>query len=115
VISAKLHLQAKVTQICVVTLEPFAAKIDDHAALRFIPARQLREGEELAELDAETLEGPDEIPYSGEFIDLGAALAEQLALSLDPYPRKPGATLPAGLSDEADNPFAILKPNNTGN
>ena len=28
-------------------------------------------------------------------MDLGEAAAEQLALALDPFPRKPGASLPA--------------------
>jgi hypothetical protein len=92
----------------VVTLEPFEARLDEHAALRFVPAQTLREAADLAELDAETLEGPDEIPYNGELIDLGAALAEQLALSLDPYPRKPGAELPAGLGEADTNPFSVL-------
>ena len=30
-------------------------------------------------------------PLSGDLLDLGAAVAEQLALELDPYPRQPGA------------------------
>jgi len=107
VIAATLRLKAKVTQTCVITLEPFQARLDETAALRFVPAREILEGEEL-EIDPETLEGPDEIPYSGESIDLGAALAEQLALSLDPYPRRPGAKLPEGLEDAAENPFAAL-------
>ena len=41
------------------------------------------------------------MPYGGDSIDLGAALAEQLALALDPYPRKPGAKLPAGSPSDA--------------
>jgi uncharacterized metal-binding protein YceD (DUF177 family) len=110
VIAAQLHLTAKLTQICVITLEPFTAKIDEHAALRFVPAQKMREDADIGEVDAETLEGPDEIPYTGDTIDLGAALAEQLALSLDPYPRKPGAELPPDLNDDTPNPFAILKP-----
>jgi uncharacterized metal-binding protein YceD (DUF177 family) len=109
VINAQLHLKAKLTQICVITLEPFTAKIDDHAALRFVPAEKLREDADIGEVDAETLEGPDEIPYTGDTIDLGAALAEQLALSMDPYPRKPGAKLPPDVNDGSPNPFSVLK------
>jgi len=33
---------------------------------------------------------------------------EQLALALDPYPRKPGAALPPELAAEPDGPFAAL-------
>jgi hypothetical protein len=108
IIRADLRLRAVVTQLCVITLEPFDAAINEQAQLRFVPARLVSETADLAEVDAETLEGPDEIPYTGDTIDLGAALAEQLALSLDPYPRKPGATLPEGLSEPEDHPFAAL-------
>jgi uncharacterized metal-binding protein YceD (DUF177 family) len=107
VIDAQLRLEALVTQVCVVSLEPFDAAIAEDAALRFVPAASVREGE-AEELDAETLEGPDEIAYQGEIIDLGALLAEQLALALDPYPRKPGATVPAELQ-AVENPFAALR------
>jgi uncharacterized metal-binding protein YceD (DUF177 family) len=108
VIAARLVLRAKVTQICVITLDPFDALVAEEAALRFIPAAAIPEAAELV-LDPETLDGPDEIPYSGETIDLGAVLAEQLALALDPYPKKPGATLPPEAAEAADNPFAALK------
>ena len=108
VIEATLDLAAEVTQICVVSLEPFEAKITETAKLRFIPVTALREESDIAELDPETLEGPDELPYAGDMIDLGAALAEQLALALDPYPRKPGAELPPTASSGEANPFAIL-------
>jgi hypothetical protein len=108
VIEASLALTARVTQICVVSLEPFEANIAELARLRFIPAAKLREDSDIAEIDPESLEGPDELPYAGDVIDLGAALAEQLALALDPYPRKPGAKLPPGASSGDANPFAIL-------
>jgi hypothetical protein len=108
VIEARLALQARVTQICVISLEPFEAKIAETAVLRFVPAAAVRENEEIAELDPESLEEPDEVPYAGGVIDLGAALAEQLALALDPYPRKPGAKLPDGITGEAASPFAAL-------
>lgn len=108
VIEATLALTARVTQICVVSLEPFEANISETARLRFVPAAALREDQDIAPLDPESLEGPDELPYSGEVIDLGATLAEQLALALDPYPRKPGAALAPGASSGDANPFAVL-------
>ncbi len=106
VISARLSLQASFTHICVVSLEPFKATLGEDTALRFIPAAKLADAPEL---DPETLEGPDEIPYENDDIDLGEALAEQLALALDPYPRKPGAELPAAISEAEENPFTILR------
>jgi hypothetical protein len=107
-IAAQLRMQARVIQTCVVSLEPFETRIEERSALRFVPAKNVPEAES-AELDAETLEGPDEIPYAGELIDLGAALAEQLALALDPYPRKPGAELPGEFTAEPETPFSVLK------
>jgi len=73
-----------------------------------VPASEAEAEEEELELEPESLDGPDEIPYTGGLIDLGAALAEQLALSLPPYPRKPGAELPPEARDDSANPFAAL-------
>jgi uncharacterized metal-binding protein YceD (DUF177 family) len=108
VIAASLAMHAKITQTCVVSLEPFDTRLDESAALRFVPAASLPENDEL-ELDPESLEGPDEIPYADDMIDLGAALAEQLGLALDPYPRKPGAALPETASEAPETPFSVLK------
>jgi uncharacterized metal-binding protein YceD (DUF177 family) len=80
------HLVAQVVQTCVVSLEDFAATVDERFTVRGVP-----EGEETAETDPEAL---DEITYAGGTLDLGEAAAEQLALALDPYPRAPGAVLP---------------------
>jgi uncharacterized metal-binding protein YceD (DUF177 family) len=107
IIAADLTMRARVTQLCVITLEPFETAIEEHAELRFVPAGKLDEEEE--ELAPESLEGPDEIPYEDDLIDLGEALAEQLALALDPYPRKPGAVLPDEANDGDGSPFAALK------
>jgi len=108
VFGAALRLSARVRQVCVVTLEEFEAELREEAALRFVPARAVKEGAEIELLDPETLEGPDEIFYGGEVIDLGAALAEQLALALDPYPRKPGAVLAVDALEEGPKPLAGL-------
>jgi uncharacterized metal-binding protein YceD (DUF177 family) len=102
VITGTLALKARVTLTCVVTLEAFETKLAETAQLRFVP------GPAPEELDPETLDGPDEIEFDGETIDLGEVLAEQLALALPPYPRKPGAALPAAASDETAHPFAAL-------
>jgi uncharacterized metal-binding protein YceD (DUF177 family) len=84
----------------VVTLEPFATEVAEEFSVRFVPEDQLSE-----ELD---IEAEDEIPYAGATIDLGEATAEQLALALDPFPRRPGVEF---LEDEEaadDGPFAAL-------
>jgi hypothetical protein len=43
-------------------------------------------------------------------LDLGEAAAEQLALALDPYPRKPDARLLGAAEDPPGFPFAALAP-----
>jgi len=86
VIRASGILSARVTQICRVTLDPFPASVEERFVVRFVP-----KGSETDEFDPEA---PDEIPYSSDVLDLGEATAEQLALALDPWPRKPDAPLP---------------------
>lgn len=81
------HLQALVTRICVATLEPFDSRVDEDFRLRFVPETMLSEA-----IDPEA---DDEIPFVGDTIDLGEAAAQQLALALDPYPRRPGAEVSA--------------------
>lgn len=98
--AARGHLRARITQTCVITLEEFDTEIDEAFQIRFVPA-----GEETAVIDPED---DDDLPYEGNSIDLGEAAAEQLALTLDPYPRSPGAELPTEAQDDAPNPFAAL-------
>lgn len=83
VVRASGHLLASVTQICRRTLEEFPAEVAEHFEVLFV-----QRGHESAAFDPEA---PDEIPYAGGVIDLGDAAAEQLALALDPWPRKPDA------------------------
>ena len=93
VVEAEGLLQARVTQLCVVTAEPFEAVVTERFSLRFVPEETL-----MARPDAELdLEADDEVPYAGGVIDLGEAATEQLALALDPYPHRPGAERPAGV------------------
>ncbi|MFT8325719.1 DUF177 domain-containing protein [Gluconobacter oxydans] len=88
---AEGHLSAKVTQICVITSEPFEDVLAETFFLKFIPAADMPEDE--FDIDSINLDGPDEVPHDGKAVDIGEAAAEQLALMLDPYPRKPGAGL----------------------
>ena len=41
-------------------------------------------------------------------LDLGEAASEQLALALDPFPRKPGAALPGEMQEPEEGAFAGL-------
>jgi uncharacterized metal-binding protein YceD (DUF177 family) len=98
-IHARGRFTARLDRTCVVSLEDFATTQRESFAVRFVPA-----GQESEDVDPES---DDEIPYAGGSIDLGEALVEQVALDLDPYPRKPGARLPAG-DTAAASPFAAL-------
>ena len=99
-VRAEGRLEAEVVQSCVVTLEPVPQRVEERVALRFLPAGR------------EPDEGPEEVDEveTGEdgTADLGEALAEQLALALDPYPRAPGATLPEAATAGSAHPFAAL-------
>ena len=86
-------LTAKLTRTCVVTLEDFPTAVAEQFQIRFVPAD--RSADEV-DLDLD-LEADDDVPYAGGGIDLGEAAVEQLALALDPYPRKPGVERPPGV------------------
>ncbi len=99
-ILAEGQLRATLERECVITLEAFRTKIEERFRVRFVPAG--------TESDDDNPDSDDEIPYDAAAIDLGEAAVEQLALTLDPYPRKPGATLPPEASDPEENAFAAL-------
>ena len=104
---------AEVVQACVVTLEPIASHLADRFELIFAPAiADEASGGDLVAFDLDADDPPEPLP--DDAIDVGAAVVEQLALALDPYPRKIGAELPsASASAEADgikeSPFAKLR------
>ncbi len=98
------RVKASITQICVVTLDPFDSNIEEEVEVDFaeshgMPAEPPTEMHEY--------EPPDEI-VNGQ-IDLGALTAEFLALGLDPYPRKPGVDFSFEDGNaKPDSPFAAL-------
>ena len=100
-VEAEGSLRAGLHQECVVSLDAFAVKVVEEFTVRFVPA-----GQESEEADDPDL--PDELPIVDGTLELGEAAVEQLALALDPYPRKPGAVLPEEAGESAVNPFAAL-------
>jgi hypothetical protein len=100
VVLAEGRLLARAIRVCVLTLDEFEATTKEEFRLRFVPA-----GQESPGFDPEA---EDEIPYQGAALELGEAAAEQLALALDPYPKKPGAALPAVADEATGSPFAVL-------
>lgn len=102
------RIKAALKQSCVASGEPVPARIDEPFELRFVPEPQARPDEEV-ELGADEL---DVVFHDGSAIDLGTAIADELALVLDPFPRGPNADAAlkaAGvLSEEQAGPFAAL-------
>jgi uncharacterized metal-binding protein YceD (DUF177 family) len=101
VVLARGTLRAKVTQTCVISLDDFDAPVEEVFQVCFVPS-----GQETDDIDPES---DDEIPFEGNVIDLGEAAAEQLGLALDPYPRMPGAEMPAVEDEPQPHPFAALR------
>lgn len=108
-IEAEGRILASLTQNCVVTGDPVPAHVDEPFNLMFVPEPQGSRSDEEIELGAADC---DVVFYDGATIDLGAALADTLALGLDPYPRSAGAEAAlkeAGILSEAEaGPFAAL-------
>jgi len=108
-VTATGSLRAAVVQACVASGEPVPARIAEDFALRFVPARGDVSADEV-ELDQADL---DEVEYEGSAIDLGEAVAQTVALALDPFPRAANADeklREAGVISEAEaGPFAALK------
>ena len=102
---------ADVVQSCVVTLQPVAAHVSDSISVIFAPEIPLAPN---AELDLSPIAEELPEPLTGSEIDVGEAVAQQLALVIDPYPRAPGVRFePAnypGLAPNRpeDGPFAAL-------
>lgn len=103
------RVAASLEQRCVVTGEPVAAHIDEPFDIAFVP--EPRTGDVLEEVELRP-EDCDIVFHDGAAIDLGTAIADTLALSLDPYPRSASAEAAlrdAGvLSEEEAGPFAVL-------
>lgn len=124
------ELRADVRQTCVASLEAFDTQIVEPIDVRFAPppaieappqrnrhwrdrhappaveAKEPKTSHHIAALDDDA---PD--PLIDGRIDLGAIVAEFLALGLDPYPRKPGASFAEPEDDARDeaSPFAGLR------
>ncbi|MBK1668644.1 hypothetical protein CKO28_11450 [Rhodovibrio sodomensis] len=107
---------AHVRQTCVVKLEPFDAKVGESFVQLYTldpAAAEAEEGEVFVALEED--DTPE--PLTGDSLDLGEVLAEQLALALDPHPRAPDAEFdparygvaPDEDEEPDDTPFAVLR------
>lgn len=108
------RIEAALMQACAISGEDFPVRIVSDYRLRFVPEAEyeaaLADAGEEVELSSDDL---DTIAYSGSTIDLGEAIAQTLALEIDPYAEGPDADAARaeyGLSTpEASGPFAALQ------
>lgn len=93
-------LTADVEQACVITLEPVRDSIEASIMQRYTNRADDEEAED---------EDPVE-PISEDEIEVGEIFAQNLSLSLNPYPRAPGVEFEAAddAAGEPTGPFAVL-------
>lgn len=112
------RLRGRIVQACVLTLDPVTQDLDEAFRIVFKPDmaddRDPESGEAVLASQADAPE-----PLTGNVLDVGEIVAEQLSLAADPYPRRPGAKLEdvlpkprhgskKGPSDQRRHPFASL-------
>ena len=110
------RLRGRIVQACVLTLDPVTQDLDDTFRIVFkadmADDRDPESGEAVLNSQADAPE-----PLTGNMLDVGEIVAEQLSLAADPYPRRPGAKLespeiPAtrrkGQPEQRRHPFAGL-------
>lgn len=100
-------IAAEFVQSCVVSLEPVGGAVEERFALRYGPPE--REPDTIGKREGE----PAFEPLCGEAIDIGEAVAQELALALPPFPRAAGVSVEGELGAKADpapaqGPFAEL-------
>jgi hypothetical protein len=108
-------LEAVVTQVCVVSLEPFETVIRQDIAIAFAAPPREGRGDALERarvVDIDVDEDPPD-PIVDNTIDLGVVALEFLTLAQDFYPRKPGVHFTDVLIGEKDQPeptpFQVLE------
>jgi hypothetical protein len=106
------NVKASVTQACVVSLEPVAGIIEEAIDVEFWPPDQIavaaKTDEEGEFFDPEAKDMAE--PIEGGKIAYGRIVFECLSAGLEPYPRKPDATLQWQQTSESAevHPFAAL-------
>lgn len=107
------HFEARISQNCVISLEAFDSALEGSFEQRYVIGKAGAEDSDLQDPDGDE---PPEV-LEDAVMDLGEALTQELALVLDPHPRRPGVSLersefgPRVAVEEENrraNPFADL-------
>lgn len=113
-ILAKGRFTAHVQQICIASNDPLTDSIDDAIEMLFLPVAAMAI---VPQTDAElSADDCDIMAHDGRIVDIGEAVAQCLALAINPYPRSSDAEerlRAAGVKRDDDviapsGPFAAL-------
>jgi uncharacterized metal-binding protein YceD (DUF177 family) len=97
-LSIRGHLTADIVQACVVTLDPVEQSLRTDVDMMLFP------GADPLDMESEI----DPLPTTE--LDIGAIIAEHLALAIDPYPRKKGVEFAEVRDNSAESsPFEALR------
>ena len=103
------NVAARLTQSCVVTLDPISQRAEGSFDVEYWPSVELpQRGEE----EVEALSAAEIEPIEHGRIDVGRIVYETLSAAIDPYPRKAGAEFAADAGNPPageSGPFAALK------
>ncbi|MBA5724192.1 hypothetical protein H0G72_03535 [Liberibacter sp. Z1] len=103
---------AKLTQVCVITLEPVISEIEESLGCLFVQdLRHINDSPNKALIEAQ---GPDILTFSGDgVIDIGLAVSELAAVAINPYPKKKGVAFSGWCEDVLEDkkvfPFKALE------
>lgn len=98
------RIRATLEQVCGITLEPLPVQVDERFSVDLVEAAE----PETDEIEVTLDDNAPDVIEDGR-IDLGQYAVEQLALALDPFPRKPGAEFVQPEEPAEISPFAVLK------
>ena len=104
------RFEARVEQVCAVSLDNFEHPLNGEIAIRAVPVGSPQAPEPTGgevDYDPEAPDPPDVL--AGEAIDLAAYVVEHLALEIDPFARKPGVEFDYTPPDGPESPFAVLR------
>jgi len=87
-IGVRGRIVAAIVQACAVSGEDFPVAIDEAVELRFVTDATPADPADEIEITADQC---DEIEFDGAAFDLGEALAQTLALAIDPFAQGPDA------------------------
>lgn len=103
------RLRARLTQPCVVSLEPVQQQIDEDFEVLFWPADSIPDD---SGREREILSEPDIEPIRDGKLPVGRVVFDLLAAAIDPFPRKDDAEFawsdPKATNAAANTPFAVL-------